>query len=180
MYSISFTDRLTEDTYIELRGRTEWCSETISDWHRESRHPYQWGYRASWHEDWMVPTVLDLRSWYMTEENLLEETGYGRGRWFASTVLDYTDFQPGLNAPLRWGYDDVATPFIGPIEQCHARTRDGRVDLTLKFDARSVERALGLVQRIGEKVPVIVTGSLRGSEGGLTVLGQDWLKVVGK
>lgn len=99
---------LSVDTYIELRGRTEWCSETISYWHRESRHPYQWGYRTSWHEDWMVPTVLDLRSWYMTEENLFEETGYGRGRWLASTVVDYTDFQPGINAPLPGAYVAIA------------------------------------------------------------------------
>lgn len=99
---------LSVDTYVELRGRAEWCSETISYWHRESRHPYQWGYRTTWHEDWMVPTVLDLRSWYMTEENLFEETGYGRGRWLASTVLDYTDFRPGLNAPLPGAYVAIA------------------------------------------------------------------------
>ena len=100
---------LLATTDIEFHSRTEWCSETISYWHRETAIPYLYGYRNDWHEDWMVDTVLDLRTWYETEES-----GGGRGRWIDATELDYADFRPGINAPLPGAYVAIAQFRYGP------------------------------------------------------------------
>jgi hypothetical protein len=90
-------------------SRTEWCSETISYWHREAGIPYSLGYRNEWHEDWMVPTVLDLRFWYAVEEYL-----GARGRWVNAEHIEYSNFQPGINAPLPGAYIAIAQFRYGP------------------------------------------------------------------
>jgi hypothetical protein len=69
--------------------------------------------------------------------------------------------------PLRWAYEDVASP-----------TRDGFPDLVLHFDARAVSASvasrLGRTPSDGERVVVFLRGSLRGTastlEGTDTVL----------
>jgi hypothetical protein len=78
--------------------RQAWCSEAISYWHREANIPYFYGYRTDWHPQWLVKTVLDLKTWYQTEED------GGRGRWIEATEIDYNDFRPGINAPLPGAY----------------------------------------------------------------------------
>ena len=100
---------LMATTDATFHDRTEWCSETISYWHREASIPYLYGYLTDWHDDWMVDTVLDLRAWYREEESR-----GGRGRWIASTELDYEDFQPGINAPLPGAYVAIAQYRYGP------------------------------------------------------------------
>lgn len=82
-------------------------------------------------------------------------------------------------APLRWAYEDVATPFKGggtPCE-CHDLDGDGYLDLTLKFDVQEVVSCLGGV-REGDKVRLILTGKLKEEFGGTPVRGQDcvWLR----
>jgi hypothetical protein len=39
-------------------------------------------------------------------------------------------------SPLRWNYEDVATPFEGELCDCHELEGDGILDLTLKFDTQ--------------------------------------------
>jgi hypothetical protein len=79
--------------------RQAWCSEAISYWHREAGIPYFYGYRnTDWHPQWLVKSVLDLKTWYETEE------GGGRGRWIDAGEIDYQDFQPGVNAPVPGAY----------------------------------------------------------------------------
>jgi hypothetical protein len=123
---------LMATTDIEFHDRTEWCSETISYWHRETAVPNLYGYRNDWHEDWMVDTVDDLRFWYEEEERL-----DGRGRWIDSTELDYEDFQPGINAPLPGAYVAIAWFSYGP-----SRWRDHKWSHSLMVNEMTVHRDL--------------------------------------
>jgi hypothetical protein len=67
--------------------------------------------------------------------------------------------------PLRWALEDVATPFepyLGKedcMEDCTTDGPDGRLDLTLKFDAQEVVAALGPVED-GECLVLTLTGNL--------------------
>ena len=86
--------------------REAWCSETISYWHREEGIPYSSGYRnSSWHLDWQLTNTEAIRSFYIVEEILDFMFLYsGRGRWINWDDLDYSDFQPGINAPAPGSY----------------------------------------------------------------------------
>jgi hypothetical protein len=70
--------------------------------------------------------------------------------------LDVSTIDPGSVrlegvAPLRWAWEDVATPFepwLGKadcLEDCTEAGPDGYMDLTLKFKKREVVAALGAV-----------------------------------
>lgn len=89
-----------------LFEREAWCSETISYWHREAGIPYSTGYRrSSWHLDWQLTNTEAIRTFYLVEELLGWITFFGgRGRWIDWSDLDYSDFQPGINAPAPGSY----------------------------------------------------------------------------
>jgi len=96
--------------------------------------------------------------------------------------LDVTAIDPasvlagGVVAPLRWAYEDVATPFIGGAGGCHTLEGDGIVDLTLKYDAMEVSQALDLPAFGGQEVPLVFVGDIPGD--GTVVLGEDWVRVL--
>ncbi|MBN1464617.1 T9SS type A sorting domain-containing protein [candidate division KSB1 bacterium] len=75
-------------------------------------------------------------------------------------------------APLRWAFEDVATPFEGDECNCHTEGADGYVDMTLKFDTQAVIAALGDVND-GDLFPLVVTGMLLEEFGGTDVEGSD-------
>lgn len=84
-----------------LDGREWWCSESISFWHRETPLPYSGGYRTcGWHCDWQVHSVGSLKTWYVTEQGLVD----GRGRWIASDQVDYQNFELGVTVPVPGSY----------------------------------------------------------------------------
>jgi len=91
---------------MSMYDREAWCSETISYWHREAGIPYSTGYRRSeWHLDWQLTNTNAIRTFYMVEELLGWLTFFGgRGRWIEWSDLDYSDFQPGINAPAPGSY----------------------------------------------------------------------------
>jgi hypothetical protein len=83
-----------------FEGREAWCSETISYWHREAEIPYPGGYfSSSWHCDWLVQNVGDLKRWYKTEES-----SGGLGRWIDPCEVDYVDYELGLTVPVPGAY----------------------------------------------------------------------------
>jgi len=92
----------------ELYYREAWCSETISYWHKEAGIPYSSGYRnGNWLYDWQLTHTSALRDYYKAEEiiaQLLNIPGIGRGRWVDWYDLDYSDFEPGVNAPVPGAY----------------------------------------------------------------------------
>jgi len=87
-------------------------------------------------------------------------------------------------APLRWAYEDVATPFepfIGRVDpfDCTTEGPDGFMDLTLKFDSKELAAALGNVVD-GEVLVLSLTGNLMEEFGGTPIIGEDVIVILKK
>jgi hypothetical protein len=82
-------------------------------------------------------------------------------------------------SPLRWSYEDVATPYTGDEEcGCHDLDGDGYLDLSLKFKNKEVVETLDIEDVAGEVIPLIITGNLKEEEGGTPIKGQDCVWVL--
>jgi hypothetical protein len=77
-------------------------------------------------------------------------------------------------SPLRWAYEDVATPFEGELCDCHEEGPDGYLDMTLKFDTQEIVAALGDVTD-GEYRELTLEGE---TYMGIPIYGHDciWIK----
>jgi len=62
--------------------------------------------------------------------------------------------------PVRWSFEDVATPFEGGLRGCNESEPDGSMDLTLKFRTQDVVAAIGEVID-GEELVLTISGKLR-------------------
>jgi hypothetical protein len=80
-------------------------------------------------------------------------------------------------SPLRWTYEDVATPFEGELCECHDLNGDGYMDLTLKFNSQELVADLELDGVIGETIPLILTGNLKDEFGGIAIEGSDCVRI---
>ena len=101
--------------------------------------------------------------------------------------FDVNDVDPATIAlagvsPLRWDWEDVATPFepfVGKedcMEDCIIEGPDGYLDLTLKFDNQEIVAALGAVED-GECLVLTLTGNLLG---GAPIVGEDVVIIIKK
>jgi hypothetical protein len=101
--------------------------------------------------------------------------------------FDVTEIDPGTImlegvAPLRWDWEDVATPFEPFLEKedcmedCTTDGPDGWLDLTLKFDNQEIVAALGAVED-GECLVLTLTGNLLG---GAPIVGEDEIIIIKK
>jgi hypothetical protein len=86
----------------------------------------------------------------------------------------------GAVAPIRWAYEDVATPFepyLGKegCQACSTLGPDGGFDLTLKFDTQAVVAALGTTWNDGDCVVLNLGGVLKPEYGGVPIIGEDWV-----
>jgi hypothetical protein len=77
-------------------------------------------------------------------------------------------------SPLRWSYEDVATPFEGELCDCHDLNGDGYLDLTLKFKIQEMVATLGLDEICGGTIPLTLLANL---EDGTAIAARDcvWL-----
>ena len=99
--------------------------------------------------------------------------------------LDVTQIDPATIllegvAPVRWDYEDVATPyepFLGKEDclDCTTEGPDGYLDLTLKFDTQALLAALG-DPADGECIVVSFEGALREEFGGGAITGEDVIR----
>jgi hypothetical protein len=81
--------------------------------------------------------------------------------------------------PIRWSYEDVATPYTGDEGcGCHTLTGDGYMDLSLKFKTQDVVDGLALVLVGGETIPLIITGNLKEEYDGTPIKGEDCVWVL--
>jgi hypothetical protein len=81
-------------------------------------------------------------------------------------------------APIRWSYEDVATP-VGPdADTCECTTAgaDGYMDLTLKFDHQAIAAALGPVTDREVRV-LTITGMTYDS---IPIMGKDCVVIIKK
>jgi hypothetical protein len=83
--------------------------------------------------------------------------------------------------PLRWDFEDVATPLVAGADGCECTTegRDGLMDLTLKFDAQAIVAALGLVAD-GDVLPLLLSVNLLAEYGGGSIEGSDCVTILSK
>lgn len=81
-------------------------------------------------------------------------------------------------SPIRWSYQDAATPFTGPEGEGHALCGDGYLDLLFHFDTQAVVTALGLAGHVGQTIPLMIKGNLLESAGGTPIQGQDYVRII--
>jgi hypothetical protein len=94
----------------------------------------------------------------------------------ASVRLHSEDVEEGV-APLRWSWEDVATPYTTDYGGGHALGGDGILDLVFHFDTPGVATVLTLTGNVGETLPLILTGNLFREYDGSLILGQDYVRV---
>jgi len=103
---------------------------------------------------------------------------------FDVTTINVTTIKltrEGLDAgvsPIRWNYEDVATPWTGEPGGGHALGGDGYLDLTLKFSRQEVRSTLGLDAFLGQVIPLIITGNLNTAAGGTPFTGRDYVWIL--
>jgi hypothetical protein len=95
----------------------------------------------------------------------------------ATVMLYINGIDEGV-APIRWNYEDVATPYIGSEGGGHDLDGDGHVDLVFHFDTRTVVAQLRLSDHVGETVPLFLKGKLRSECGGKAIWGRDYVWVI--
>lgn len=93
----------------------------------------------------------------------------------ASAVEIYVEGVEEGVSPIRWSYEDVATPYTGEPGSGHDLEGNGYVDLVLHFDTQAVATGLGLDGHAGETIPLIIAGSLYEELGGTRIEGQDFV-----
>ena len=82
---------------------------------------------------------------------------------------------PEYATPLRFAYEDVATPFDGELCDCHEDGPDGILDLVLHFDTQEIVEAIGPVKD-GDELELILTCIVDG----IQMEGSDCIRVIKK
>jgi hypothetical protein len=77
----------------------------------------------------------------------------------ASLMIARADGMGGSVAPIRFNYDDVGTPFLGELCDCHALEGDGFMDMTIKFKTQELVSGLMLEGMTGE-LELVLSGML--------------------
>ena len=105
---------------------------------------------------------------------------------FDVTQVDPATVRLAGVAPLRWDYEDVATPYE-PLSgrqdclvDCTTMGPDGYMDATLKFETQEIVAALGETIQDGDCIVAQLTGNLRESAGGTEFIGEDVIRIVCK
>ena len=137
----------------------------------------------------VIPVDIDVKPGSCPNPLNLKSKGVLPVAVLGTAEFDVTTIDPGtilVNrscegcvgvAPIRWSYEDVATPFIGELCDCHDLNGDGYIDLTLKFDTQELVSNLKLDEAAGETVPLTVTGDLKAENGGTPIEGEDCIRV---
>jgi hypothetical protein len=106
-----------------------------------------------------------------------------------TTEFDITQIEPvsiritreGMDTevvPIRWSYEDVATPFEGEMCDCHELKGDGYMDMLMKVYTHDLVYNLKLQEVTGDTIPLTVTGKLKDEFGGTLIEGKDCVKVL--
>jgi hypothetical protein len=80
--------------------------------------------------------------------------------------------------PIRWSYEDVATPFEGEPCDCHCLKGDGNMDLSMKAYKREIVDALIEEDDAEQTIVLTVIGNLKDEFGGTPIVGEDCVKVL--
>ena len=77
--------------------------------------------------------------------------------------------------PIRWSYEDVATPYIGPDGGGHELGGDSYMDIVFHFETQTVVNTLKLYEHAGETIPLWIKGNLTN---GKAFWGRDYVWVI--
>jgi probable HAF family extracellular repeat protein len=96
---------------------------------------------------------------------------------FDVTQIDLASVRLAGVAPIRSGFEDVATPFepyTGKenADDCNEFGPDGYTDLTMKFDKQEIVAAMGEVED-GQVLVLQLTGNLKEEFDGTPIEGED-------
>lgn len=94
-------------------------------------------------------------------------------------LLTREGYEEGVT-PIRWAYEDVATPFEGEECDCHDLNGDGYLDLILKFKTQDLVEILwlDLEEIAGETIPLTIIGNLNDEAGSIAIRGSDCIMVL--
>ncbi|MFX1481855.1 MAG: hypothetical protein ACFFCP_01555 [Promethearchaeota archaeon] len=85
----------------------------------------------------------------------------------------------GIAVPIRFSYEDVATPFIGSPGDGHDLESDGYLDLVLHFSTQDVVSSLNLIVYAGQEATLDIKGRFYENDGGGLFVGHDYVIIVG-
>jgi len=94
---------------------------------------------------------------------------------FDVTTIDPKSVMLNGIEPLRWSYQDVATPYMGTDNCCWEMGGDGYRDLVLHFDSQALAGTLSGYTVKGDPIDVTITGS---TWCGASIEGSDCIWVV--
>ncbi|MFW9808435.1 MAG: prenyltransferase/squalene oxidase repeat-containing protein [Candidatus Thorarchaeota archaeon] len=80
-------------------------------------------------------------------------------------------------APVRWSYEDVATPWSGEEGGGHDLESDGYLDIVFHFDTQDLSYATYLGVYGGETIRLQIQGRLYDWAGGNHIRGHDYVRV---
>jgi hypothetical protein len=80
-------------------------------------------------------------------------------------------------APVRWSYEDVATPWLGEEGGGHELESDGYLDIVFHFDTQDLSFATYLGVYGGETIRLQIQGRLYDWAGGNLIRGHDYVRV---
>jgi sugar lactone lactonase YvrE len=124
------------------------------------------------------PNPLNVCSKNVCSKNVVSVAILGT-KDFDVTRVDPSTVELVGVAPLRWSFEDVATPFEGEVKDCLSCTTkgpDGYNDLVFKFDQQELVTAIGEVED-GECLELTLAGVLLD---GTAFLGSDFVTIIAK
>jgi len=151
-------------------------------------HPHYVEYDSETHIihqiGWEIPVYVDIKPGSFPNPINIKSQGLVPVAICGTADFDVTTIDPqtirltreGVEdgvAPIRWSYEDVATPYTGEPCGGHELGGDGYLDLTLKFKTQELVATLGLNAFKGEVIVLILTGNLKEEDGGTPIRGQD-------
>lgn len=135
----------------------------------------------------LIPVPLDIKPTSCPNPLNVTSKGVLPVAILGTVDLDVTTIDPATIllegvAPLRWSYEDVATPYVPflgkPLDPyaCNQYGPDGYRDLVLHFDTQAVVMAISPVND-GDVLMPMLTGNLND---GRVIAGEDVVKIIKK
>lgn len=96
----------------------------------------------------------------------------------ATVKIHSEDVETGVS-PLRWSWEDIATPYTADMGGGHALDGDGLMDLVLHFKTQEAASVLTITEHIGQILPLIIRGNLFEEYDGTRIEGRDNVWILG-
>jgi len=132
------------------------------------------------HVPCVIPVYVDIKPGSCPNAFNTKQKGVTPVAILGTDEFDVKDIDPKtvrLNGiePLRWSYQDVATPYTGTDNCCWEMGGDGYRDLVLHFDSQALAGTLSGYTVKGDPIDVTITGS---TWCGASIEGTDCVWVV--